>query len=60
MTEQEQVKAIMDGAQGIANELSLDGEHVSALRVVGLVQLTRALWTRLNPPKEKEPPSDGP
>lgn len=56
MTEQEQVQAIADGAQFVANELSLAGQHVSALRVAGLVQLARVLWTRLNPPKADEPP----
>jgi hypothetical protein len=50
MTEEEQVQAIVDGAQNAANDLSLTGQHVAALRVVGLVQLARVMWTRLGTP----------
>lgn len=54
MTETEQVQAIVSGAQGVADELSSASQHVSALRIAGLIQLTRALWTRLQPPPAPE------
>lgn len=43
MTEVEQIQAILDGAQAVANGLSLAGDHLGAARVVALIQLTRAL-----------------
>lgn len=55
--EQQQVKAVLEAAQGCANGLSLSGQHVSALQVQGVIQLARGLWTRLRPPAPEEKPA---
>jgi hypothetical protein len=47
VTEEQQIQAIADGALGVANDLSLAGQHVSAAKVAALIQLARVLWTRL-------------
>lgn len=56
MDEVKQVQAIVDSAQGVANDLSLAGQHFAAARVQGLIQLARALWTRIQPAEAPQDP----
>lgn len=60
MEEQKQVQAIVDSAQAAANDLSFLGNHIAASNVAALIQLTRVLYTRLNPPKPVEEPAKEP
>lgn len=51
-----QVQTLLDGALLVANSLSMEGRHLDAARITGLIQLTRALRERLRPPPDTERP----
>jgi hypothetical protein len=62
MTELEQVQAVVENLQTIADRLSAEGRYLDAAQAVGGLQTIRALWTKLNAPApaptpEPEPPA---
>jgi hypothetical protein len=58
MTEDQQVQAIQDAATSVANALSLGGHHVQAAHVAALIQLNRALYTRLVAARQPPPAAE--
>lgn len=50
MAEVEQIQAIVNGLQALADRLSLEGRYVDAAQAAAALQTIRALYTRLNPP----------
>jgi hypothetical protein len=54
MTEQEQIQAIVNSLQALADRLSMEGRLLDAAQAVAGLQTIRALYTRLQPPKPVE------
>jgi hypothetical protein len=60
MTELEQVQAVVENLQTLADRLSSEGKYLDAAQAVGGLQAIRALWTKAHPPApaaEPEPPA---
>jgi hypothetical protein len=60
MDESQQVQAIVNSLQALADRLSMEGRLLDAAQAVGGLQTIRALYTRLNPPKPVEEPAKEP
>lgn len=61
MDEAQQIQAIVNAMQGVADRLSMEGRFLDAAQVVAGQQALRAMWTRLHPPPVEAvpPPSNG-
>lgn len=50
-TEDVEIQFIFNGAQAVANRLSESRQHILAMQVTGVIQLSRMLRTRLEYPQ---------